>query len=72
VSTKPAAGHETEAERAIMRALGCSVGQGYLFAAPLEEQHFDRLLDKGLTLREGWDARRYLMMLDGNGRAPKL
>jgi len=30
-----AEGIETEAERAIMRAFGCSVGQGYLFAAPM-------------------------------------
>jgi PAS domain S-box-containing protein len=64
-----AEGIETEAERAIMRALGCSVGQGYLFAAPLEEAQFHRLLDGGVTLREGWDARRFLTMLDGD-RAP--
>ncbi|MET0360585.1 MAG: EAL domain-containing protein [Sphingobium sp.] len=60
-----AEGIETEAERAIMRALGCSVGQGYLFAAPLDEARFDRLLDQGLVLREAWDARRLLTMLDG-------
>lgn len=64
-----AEGIETEAERAIMRALGCSVGQGYLFAAPLEESQFLRLLDEGVTLREGWDARRFLAMLDGD-KAP--
>ena len=61
-----AEGIETEAERAIMRALGCSAGQGYLFAAPLEESQFNRLLDKGVALREGWDARRFLTMLDGD------
>lgn len=60
-----AEGIETEAERAIMRALGCTVGQGYLFAAPLEEGQFHRLLDEGVTLREGWDARRFLAMLEG-------
>jgi PAS domain S-box-containing protein len=60
-----AEGIETEAERAIMRALGCSVGQGYLFAAPLDELHFGKLLDEGLVLREAWDARRLLTMLDG-------
>nr|WP_299907491.1 EAL domain-containing protein [Sphingomonas bacterium] len=59
-----AEGIETEAERAIMRALGCSVGQGYLFAAPLDEHQFRKLLDQGLILREAWDARRLLMMLD--------
>ena len=62
-----AEGIETEAERAIMRALGCSVGQGYLFAAPMDDVAFQRLLDDGLALREGWDARRLLTMLDGSG-----
>ncbi len=61
-----AEGIETEAERAIMRALGCSVGQGYLFAAPMEASALQRLLDDGLALREGWDARRLLTMLDGD------
>ena len=42
-----AEGIETEAERAIMRALGCSIGQGYLFAAPMEESRLQRLLDQG-------------------------
>jgi len=62
-----AEGIETEAERAIMRALGCSIGQGYLFAAPMEEPDLHRLLDQGLVLREGWDARRFLTMQDGGG-----
>ncbi|MES2444926.1 MAG: EAL domain-containing protein [Pseudomonadota bacterium] len=62
-----AEGIETEAERAIMRALGCSVGQGYLFAAPLDEPGFRRLLNDGLVLREAWSARRLLTMLDGDG-----
>jgi PAS domain S-box-containing protein len=50
-----AEGIETEAERAIVRALGCSVGQGYLFAAPVVESQFEQLLNDGLVLREGWD-----------------
>jgi PAS domain S-box-containing protein len=63
-----AEGIETEAERAIMRALGCSVGQGYLFAAPMDERQLEKLLKDGLILHEGWDARRLLTMLDGDGR----
>jgi EAL domain-containing protein (putative c-di-GMP-specific phosphodiesterase class I) len=39
-----AEGIETEAERAIMQSLGCAVGQGYFFAAPMEEPSFQRLL----------------------------
>jgi PAS domain S-box-containing protein len=62
-----AEGIETEGERAIMRALGCSVGQGYLFAAPMDERHFERLLSDGLVLREGWDAGRLLTILDSKG-----
>ena len=62
-----AEGIETEAERAIMRALGCSVGQGYLFAAPIDGLAFQRMLDQGLILREGWNAGRLLTMLDGPG-----
>jgi EAL domain-containing protein (putative c-di-GMP-specific phosphodiesterase class I) len=61
-----AEGIETEAERAIMRALGCSVGQGYLFAAPLDEFQFRKLLNEGLIVREAWSARRLLTMLDGD------
>jgi EAL domain-containing protein (putative c-di-GMP-specific phosphodiesterase class I) len=63
-----AEGIETEAERAIMRALGCSVGQGYLFAAPMQESDFDRLLHDGFSLSDGWDARRYLAAMDGGTR----
>ncbi|HVI29975.1 putative bifunctional diguanylate cyclase/phosphodiesterase [Hansschlegelia sp.] len=47
-----AEGIETEAERAIMKAVGCSVGQGYLFAAPMGETQFDALLDQDLALNE--------------------
>ena len=62
-----AEGIETESERAIMRALGCSVGQGYYFSPPVETFAFQRVLKEGLVLREGWDARRLLTMLDGIG-----
>ncbi|NIJ22980.1 putative bifunctional diguanylate cyclase/phosphodiesterase [Sphingomonas japonica] len=61
-----AEGIETETERAIMRTLGCSIGQGYLFAQPMDESEFHTLLDRGLILREGWSARRLLTQLDGN------
>jgi len=60
-----AEGIETQAEYAIMRALGCTIGQGYLFAAPMDEPGLQRLLDQGPVVREGWDARRFLTMLDG-------
>ncbi|RYE03935.1 MAG: EAL domain-containing protein [Sphingomonadales bacterium] len=61
-----AEGIETETERAIMRTLGCSVGQGYLFAAPLDEAQFGRLLNEGLIHREAWSAQRLLPVLDGD------
>ena len=64
-----AEGIETEAERAIMRAVGCSVGQGYLFAAPMDELQLEGLLNDGLILHEGRDARRLLRMVDGEGEA---
>ena len=50
-----AEGIESEAECAIMRTLGCSIGQGYLFAAPMEEHGFRRLLDQGLIAGERGD-----------------
>ncbi|KTE11449.1 putative bifunctional diguanylate cyclase/phosphodiesterase [Sphingopyxis sp. H115] len=62
-----AEGIETEGERAIVRALGCSVGQGYLLAAPMDERAFQRVLDEGLIVRKGWNAGRLLTMLDGPG-----
>jgi PAS domain S-box-containing protein len=62
-----AEGIETEAECAIMRALGCEIGQGYLFAAPMEEPSLQRLLDREFVVREGWDARRFLTTIDGIG-----
>ena len=65
-----AEGIETEAERGIMQALGCSLGQGYLFAMPMEELGLQRLLDRGLGIREGWDARKFLAMMDGGEAGP--
>jgi len=62
-----AEGIETETERAIMCAMGCSIGQGFLFAAPMEEMGWRRLVERGSTLPEGWDARRFLAMLDRGG-----
>lgn len=41
-----AEGIETQDERALMGALGCSVGQGFLFAAPMDERQFETLLDR--------------------------
>jgi PAS domain S-box-containing protein len=60
-----AEGIETDSERAIMRALGCSIGQGYFFARPMDEAGLHRLLDLEPVVGEGWDARRFLTMLDG-------
>ncbi len=48
-----AEGIETEAERSIMLSLGCSIGQGYLFAAPMEEARLHRLLEQGSIVLEG-------------------
>ena len=39
-----AEGIETEAQRAALRQLGCELGQGYLFAPPLDAAAFYRLL----------------------------
>ena len=62
-----AEGIETDAERAIMQALGCSIGQGYLFAAPMEEAKLHRLLDEGQpVLYEAWDARRLPTMREAD------
>lgn len=67
-----AEGIETETARGITRALGCSVRLGYLLAAPMGEREFDRFLDEGLILREGWDDRRLLTMLDRDGNDRNL
>lgn len=61
-----AEGIETGAERDIMRALGCSVGQGYLFARPMDAAAFQGFLDREPTTQEGWGARRFLTMIDGD------
>jgi PAS domain S-box-containing protein len=61
-----AEGIETEAERAIMRAMGCPAGQGYFFARPMEASAFRRLLDVGLMSPARWDASRYLSLLRGS------
>jgi PAS domain S-box-containing protein len=62
-----AEGIETETERAIMSAMGCSIGQGFLFAAPMEEPGWRQWVERGTTLSKGWDARRFLAMLDRGG-----
>lgn len=36
-------GIETTGERAIMQSLGCTIGQGYLFAAPMEKAQLQLL-----------------------------
>jgi predicted signal transduction protein with EAL and GGDEF domain len=48
-----AEGIETEAEREIVQALGCSIGQGYLFSAPMEKPELLRLLDQERGAHEG-------------------
>ncbi len=62
-----AEGIETEAECAIVRALGCSIGQGYLFAAPMEEPQFQKVLGQRLILRKTLDARWFPTLLDADG-----
>ncbi|HEY6745780.1 MAG TPA: bifunctional diguanylate cyclase/phosphodiesterase [Mycobacteriales bacterium] len=39
-----AEGVETESQRALLRALGCTTAQGYLFAAPLEPADLEAML----------------------------
>jgi diguanylate cyclase len=39
-----AEGVETESQRALLRALGCTTAQGYLFAPPLEQGELEALL----------------------------
>jgi|TARA_R100000501_G_scaffold1851_1_gene4920 PAS domain S-box-containing protein len=60
-----AEGIETEAERSIMRDLGCTVGQGYLFAAPLEGFEFQRVSTDGRGFPEALDVPS-LPTLNGN------
>ena len=51
-----AEGIETEAERTIVQALGCSVGQGYLFAPPVVESQFEQWLHDGFRLCGEWSS----------------
>ena len=46
-----AEGIETEEERAIVQALGCSVGQGFLFSPPVIESRFEQMLNHGVMPR---------------------
>ena len=43
-----AEGIEHEGERAILRAMNCQLGQGYLFSPPLSEEHFAALARDGI------------------------
>lgn len=61
-----AEGIET-AERAIMGPLGCSVGQGYIFALPMDAAAFGGLPDNGLVLQDAQDTRRWLTVKQGDG-----
>lgn len=60
-----AEGIETEAERTIMRAPGCAIGQGFYFAEPMEEAQFRALLEGDRLVRERWAALASLTMLGG-------
>lgn len=53
-----AEGIETKVQRAIMQEIGCSVGQGYLFAKPVDEQGLERMLDIGLNWSDEQQARQ--------------
>ncbi len=61
-----AEGIETEAECAIVRALGCSIGQGYLFAAAMEASQFQKVLDQPVIFRKALEARRLQTMPDAD------
>jgi EAL domain-containing protein (putative c-di-GMP-specific phosphodiesterase class I) len=46
-----AEGIETEQQASVLRALGCPIGQGRLFARPLPPEELDLLLEAGAPLR---------------------
>ena len=48
--TTVAEGIEQPAQRELVRALGCTIGQGYLFARPLPADEFGQLLANGPRL----------------------
>ena len=50
-----AEGIEQEGERAMLRDMNCSLGQGYLFSPPLSEEHFEVLARDGILPRKGRD-----------------
>ena len=58
-------GIETEPDRAIMRGLGCSGGQGYLFASPVYELQLDTRLNNELILLGVRDSRRRITIAGG-------
>jgi len=62
-----AEGIETEAECTIVQALGCSIGQGYLFAAPMEAPQFQQVLDQGHIFRKAADTGRFPTMAEADG-----
>ncbi len=62
-----AEGIETEAERTIMQNLGCSTGQGFLFAAPMDQEKLQQMLDHGPIVREAWDTPTFLKTLESQG-----
>lgn len=41
-----AEGVETEAQRRILKSLGCDYGQGFLFSAPVAQEHFESFMQR--------------------------
>jgi EAL domain-containing protein (putative c-di-GMP-specific phosphodiesterase class I) len=65
--TVVAEGIETEAQFEILRAMGCDVGQGYLFARPLPETEAARLLAPG---RSSASTRATPLIVSGTSKKP--